>query len=138
MIRKGTYILFMAFCEDKDIEVGSLGKCHLECGEYCYVGSAMGGIDQRVRRHLASTKGIRWHIDRLTMLSDDMEAYISYPDFIPECDLAKIAEGCGAMPVIKGFGCSDCHCDTHLFKITDEVKESMIINAKLLPFTDKI
>ncbi len=137
MIRKGTYILLMAFSEDMDIQVGSLGTCHLDRGKYCYVGSAMGGIDQRVGRHLASTKGVRWHIDRLTMASDDKEAYISYPDFIPECDLAKIAEGCGAVPVIKGFGCSDCRCATHLFMMTDEVKEKMIIDAKLVPFCDK-
>jgi Uri superfamily endonuclease len=138
MIRKGTYILFITFSEDKDVFVGSLGECHLERGTYCYVGSAMGGIDQRVGRHLSSTKGIRWHIDRLTMISDYMEAYISYPDFIPECDLARLAKGCGAVSVIKGFGCSDCHCQTHLFMITDEAKEMTIINAKLVPFHDKI
>jgi Uri superfamily endonuclease len=137
MILKGTYVLFMEFSEDKDIQVGSLGECHLECGTYCYVGSAMGGIEQRVGRHLASTKVVRWHIDRLTLISDHKEAYISYPDFIPECDLAKMAEGCGAAPVIKGFGCSDCHCYTHLFMINDEVKEKMITNARLVPFHDK-
>ncbi len=137
MIRKGTYILFMEFSEDNDILVGSLGKCHLERGTYCYVGSAMGGIDQRVDRHLASAKVVRWHIDRLTSISDHKEAYISYPDFIPECDLAKMAEGCGAVPVIKGFGCSDCQCNTHLFMIKDDVKEKIITDARLVPFHDK-
>ncbi|UAL08072.1 MAG: GIY-YIG nuclease family protein [Candidatus Methanogranum gryphiswaldense] len=134
MIRKGTYVLFVVLSREIEVDIGSLGLCHFDPGTYCYVGSAMGGIDQRVRRHLSDNKKIRWHIDRLTLISDHKEAYESYPDFVPECELAYIAERCGAMPAIKGFGCSDCSCMTHLFMVTDEVKDRLILEAGLVPF----
>ena len=127
-MRRGTYILLLDFNSLKDIEVGSLGLLHFDKGRYCYVGSAMGGLDQRVSRHLRKEKKVRWHIDRLTMAADSTEAWISYPEPISECDLAHCAEGCGMIPVHKGFGCSDCSCHTHLFMVA-EGSESRLIDV---------
>ena len=95
MIRRGTYILIMALGSDREIPVGALGPILFPAGTYCYVGSAMGGLDQRVSRHLSRDKRVRWHIDRLTLAADEVTAYESYPDFVPECILASMAEGCG-------------------------------------------
>lgn len=134
MIRKGTYVLFMFFKETVDTDVGALGRCHLEPGMYCYVGSAMGGLDQRVSRHLSSEKAMRWHIDRITVLADRMEAYESYPDPVGECELARLASVCGASCAIEGFGCSDCHCRTHLFKLDPDHMSDLIHVAGLHPF----
>lgn len=117
-VRKGTYVLAMTLGADTDIEVGALGTLHFPKGLYCYVGSALGGLDQRISRHVSREKRPRWHIDRLTMAADSVEAYESYPDWIPECRLASLAEGCGMSPFVEGFGCSDCSCPTHLF-LTD-------------------
>ena len=103
-VRKGTYALFVTFDRDINITVGALGPHLFRAGTYCYVGSAMGGLDQRVSRHLARCKGIRWHIDRLTTVCDGSEAWESYPDFIGECELARIAEECGGIPEMDGFG----------------------------------
>lgn len=125
MIRKGTYVLFLRFHSDTDVEVGSLGSIHLPNGDYCYVGSAMGGLDQRLSRHLAHDKKIRWHIDRLTVLCEDMFAYESILP-IPECELADIVRSCGGVSAAKGFGCSDCDCHTHLFRIEpDAIMEAL-------------
>ena len=129
--RRGTYVLFLTFDSCFSSEVGALGQLDLPPGEYCYVGSAMGGLDHRLDRHLSKEKRIRWHIDRLTICADKMDEYESYPDPIPECELARMAEGSGCVPVRKGFGCSDCKCHTHLFSVTSASKEALIADASL-------
>ena len=74
MKRPGTYILIITLGSDIVLDVGALGPLHFPKGLYCYVGSAMGGLDQRVSRHLSKDKKVRWHIDRLTMAADSVEA----------------------------------------------------------------
>lgn len=136
MIRKGTYVLAIALGSDHDIEVGALGTLHFDEGVYCYVGSAMNGLDQRVSRHISKDKRVRWHIDRLTMAADSVEAYESYPIHIPECTLARMAEGCGMTPSHRGFGCSDCDCPTHLFMSDEDSIRRLVSAADLSVFRD--
>ena len=135
MIRKGTYVLFLRFPSDTETEVGSLGHVHLPKGDYCYVGSAMGGLDQRLRRHLSHEKSIRWHIDRLTMVCDRMSAYESTLP-IPECELARIVSSNGGVPAVKGFGCSDCDCYTHLFRIEPDIVIGALQSHGLTKFVE--
>ncbi len=130
-VRKGTYVLFVTFEQDININVGAKGHHLFKAGTYCYVGSAMAGIDQRLRRHLAHEKCLKWHIDYLTVKCDRSEAWESYPDFIPECDLGHLIEECGGIPEMEGFGCSDCGCRTHLFRVTSEVCEMVMSRAHL-------
>ena len=87
-VRKGTYVLFVTLGSDRNITVGARGPHLFKAGTYCYVGSAMAGLDQRLTRHLAHEKTLKWHIDYLTTVCDSSEAWISYPDSIPECELA--------------------------------------------------
>jgi Uri superfamily endonuclease len=134
MIRKGTYVLRICLGTDTEIQVGALGTLFFEKGIYCYVGSAMGGLDQRLRRHLSKDKRMKWHIDYLTMAVDSVSAFESYPQFIPECDLAHMCLDVGMTGMHKGFGCSDCRCLTHLFKATDEELANLIKAARLSPF----
>ena len=117
MIRKGTYVLFLRFDRPVEAEVGSLGLVSLEAGTYCYVGSAKNGLDQRVSRHLSHDKKKRWHIDYLTTLCNEMSAYEHEGTEITECGLAGMMIRIGNEPVFKGFGCSDCDCQTHLFRV---------------------
>ena len=105
MIRRGTYILAMTLRSDIRIEVGSLGGILFPAGEYCYAGSAMNGLDQRIRRHLSADKKIHWHIDRLTAAAYSTVAFESCGDSIPECTLARMAEDAGGIPFADGFGC---------------------------------
>lgn len=139
MIRKGTYILEITLGSDLVTEVGALGTLTFLSGTYCYVGSAMGGLDQRVSRHMSKDKRVRWHIDRLTIAADSVRAYESYPDPVPECTLASMAMSCGMEPAADGFGCSDCRCRTHLFRTTPEgiarlVAEAGLVSFSLIPF----
>ena len=135
MRRPGTYILVIALGSDTVLDVGALGTLTFPSGTYCYVGSAMGGLDQRVSRHLSRTKTVRWHIDRLTMAADSVEAFVSYPDPVPECTLASMAGSCGMEPFVEGFGCSDCKCRTHLFRTTPDATARLIDEAGLISFT---
>ncbi len=133
MIRRGSYLLFLTFSEPFISEIGALGTLDFSPGTYCYVGSANNGLDQRISRHLSKEKKVRWHIDRLTLLADFMEAFETQ---ISECELAKITEDSGGVPAVKGFGCSDCKCQTHLFKINDKIREILIQKTKASAFTD--
>lgn len=137
MKRKGTYVLFLLFLSDLETEVGSLGHIILPAGWYCYVGSAMGGLDQRVSRHLAHAKTVRWHIDRLTVAADEMFAMEHEGDGISECALGRILEDAGAEPITDGFGCSDCACRTHLFRTEPDDAVRVLASRGLTKFVDK-
>ena len=131
--RKGTYLLFLTFAETQEIHTGSLGILAVK-GEYCYVGSALNGIDSRIKRHFSKEKKTRWHIDHLTLSADTTEAYISLVP-IPECTLSEMAENSGCIPVFKGFGCSDCRCRTHLFSINETSKQKLLNMSNAAPFS---
>ncbi len=134
MRRPGTYVLVATLGSDTVLDVGALGAVNLMAGTYCYVGSAMGGLDQRVSRHISRDKSVRWHIDRLTLAADDVYAYESYPDPVPECTLARMASGSGMVPAVDGFGCSDCRCRTHLFRADPGSLSTLVSTARLAPF----
>jgi len=98
------------------------------------VGSALGGLDPRIERHLRKDKVLKWHADYLTARADSVEAYISYPDYIQECELARMAEESGMVPSHKGFGCSDCRCRTHLFRTDADSMRRFCDSKYLLKF----
>ena len=131
--RKGTYILFLSFRTPRKIHVGSLGMLDIGEAEYCYVGSAMNGLDGRIGRHMSVEKKMRWHIDRLTVSADSKEAYVP-PGSVPECGLSAMALDSGCVPVFKGFGCSDCRCGTHLFLVDGRSKEEFLNISGAVPF----
>ena len=137
MKRMGTYVLVITLGSDLTTEVGALGTLSFPAGVYLYTGSALGGLDQRVSRHIRHEKTVKWHIDRLTVAADSVIAYESYPDYVPECELASMAGDCGMVPSVDGFGCSDCSCRTHLFRLTDGSLDLLISRARLEPFRDR-
>ena len=137
MKRMGTYVLVITLGSDLTTEVGALGTLSFPAGVYLYTGSALGGLDQRVSRHIRHEKTVKWHIDRLTVAADSVIAYESGPDYVPECELASMAGDCGMVPSVDGFGCSDCSCRTHLFRVTDGSLDLLISRARLEPFRDR-
>ncbi len=125
--RKGTYALFIILTEDKELDIGSLGRIVFKAGEYCYVGSAMNGLEHRIKRHISHNKKIHWHIDKLTIEAHSIQAYISEGEkMVPECTISDTARKLGLTPVIKGFGSSDCNCYTHLFSVRLGEREILI------------
>ena len=137
MIRRGAYVLFLRFDAPVETEAGALGHISLPAGDYCYVGSAMGGLDQRVSRHLSHEKCLRWHIDYLTIVCSDMQALEHEGTSISECGLGRMIAEAGGEPAIVGFGCSDCNCQTHLFRIPRECAERALKAEGMAIFTDK-
>ncbi len=116
-MEKGVYclVLFHGPCI---IRVGALGSLAFPGGWHVYTGSAQGpGGLKRVQRHIglaaSRSQTKRWHIDYLLggkgviLLS----ALCARTTRKVECELAKAI---GGVPV-RGFGCSDCHCNSHLF-----------------------
>jgi Uri superfamily endonuclease len=130
----GIYALFMTFQERTTVKVGALGTLTLDEREYCYIGSAKNGLGNRILRHMKKEKKIHWHIDHLTVVADSIEAYFSEDG--EECALRRSAEECGLRPAVKGFGCSDCRCDTHLLVSGEGLKERFAEASGLIRFRD--
>ena len=133
-VRRGTYVLAVHLGAPRRIPVGALGPHDFAPGLYLYAGSAMGGLDQRLKRNLSRDKTVRWHIDYLTTVCERSEAYESYPDPVPECAIARAIEDCGGVPEMAGFGCSDCRCGTHLFRADAEILADVVRRCALEPF----
>jgi len=131
-VSKGAYILFVTLRNAVTVNVGRLGGLTFKEGEYCYAGSAMNGLDQRIKRHFSKNKKIHWHIDRLTVIADGTEAFVSFAH--SECALARMAEECGCEPSFRGFGSSDCGCRTHLFRVDAATKKELLKRSAATPF----
>ncbi|MBN1456023.1 MAG: GIY-YIG nuclease family protein [Methanomicrobia archaeon] len=115
---KGTYVLIIETVGDTDLEVGQRGLMAFCKGYYAYVGSALSGLESRVRRHLrkpGDRKRLHWHIDFL--LADPAvhitEVVCSESEERKECEIAAYLGT--HLDSIAHFGCSDCACSSHLF-----------------------
>jgi Uri superfamily endonuclease len=116
---KGIYVLIIRVSKDINVNIGALGRKTFAKGLYAYVGSAQTNLEKRVKRHLRSEKRLFWHIDYL--LANDAakitEVLFKKADKTEECPTANRIGEKGTP--IAGFGCSDCHCTSHLFRIGD-------------------
>ena len=111
---RGGYILFLELEKPKTLKIGRLGEHEFPAGLYAYAGSGLGNVEARAGRHLATKKTKKWHIDYLTAEAHALD-YIAFESKRRiECDLAKSMEGLGGKHLVKGFGSSDCGCQSHL------------------------
>jgi Uri superfamily endonuclease len=123
LVLGGAYCLCISVSDGLDVEVGALGVLRLKPGKYVYVGSALNGLEARVRRHIKTSNGVfkalHWHIDYL--LKEPKVAISSVlvkaTSERIECELAGRVMQHGSP--VRGFGCSDCRCVSHLFKVED-------------------
>jgi sugar fermentation stimulation protein A len=114
----GSYILFLSLPEQKTITVGKLGVIDFPAGLYAYVGSALGGWESRVNRHLVGGAKVHWHIDYLRAEARVQGAIVFASSERLEC---KINEALAktSQTIAPGFGSSDCGCSTHLHLMID-------------------
>jgi len=112
----GTYALILKAREEKRIQIGRWGSLDIQLGYYIYIGSAFGpgGVKARVSRHFRSKKP-HWHIDYLSENIILQEAWLSYDELRLEHIWANSLLNNANYQAIKGFGCSDCNCYSHLF-----------------------
>jgi len=117
---KGAYALLVKVNEDKDIAVGALGKIRFKKGFYVYVGSAMGGLNHRLKRHLSKNKKLRWHIDYLLQDAKIVGVMVWESNKKIEDKIAKKLTK--RFKFIKSFGSSDSKLKSHLFFCKDKDK----------------
>lgn len=121
MVLKGAYCLCIIVHEDVTLEVGALGSTTFPAGEYVYVGSALNSLEPRVERHMLTSMGAHdvthWHIDYLLRepAASIQKVYVVETEESLECSIAEKVSKHG-QPV-KGFGCSDCRCISHLYRV---------------------
>ncbi len=121
MTEKGVYCLCIKVQREMEVSVGTLGNIRFTPGHYIYVGSALNGIRSRIERHLRMSNGVynavHWHIDYLLKEEGVSVAsvYVRLTDERIECSLAEEVSVIGEP--VKGFGCSDCRCVSHLFNV---------------------
>jgi len=110
---KGSYVLLIKLPEDETIPTGRLGPIHFSRGYYAYAGSALGGLQPRLERHLRTGKKLHWHIDYLLEKAWIEETVTCHTGERMECSIARsLGERFEQIP---GFGSSDCRCKSHLF-----------------------
>ena len=109
----GVYILIVYLAGSQTIKVGKKRVIPFEPGYYFYVGSALGGLENRIKRHLAREKKHHWHIDYLLDTGKIIGVLAIPTTHKIECQVANsLSEG---LESIVGFGSSDCNCRSHLF-----------------------
>ena len=130
LVMKGSYLLLLELENDKTIPIGKLGEITFNKGFYIYVGSALNGLEQRIKRHLRENKKIHWHIDYLLQYAKIINVFYKENNIREECHIAKKLDK-KLLPT-PSFGCSDCICKSHLFYGTnEEIKKSInILNMK--------
>ena len=142
MVLRGTYCLCISLRRELELDIGALGMIRFDPGQYVYVGSALNGLEARVRRHLRTSRGdyraTHWHIDYL-LREPEAEiggVYVLLSDLREECRIAREIMKLGAS--VKGFGCSDCRCESHLFRVDScEVLSGLgLDNVSLTEFLD--
>jgi len=110
----GSYIVILRLDRDRHIETGELGTVFFRKGYYLYAGSAKKGLTKRIERHQRLRKNLFWHIDYLREKASSCRALpVRTPEDL-ECSIAgSLKEIAGRS--VKGFGSSDCRCESHLF-----------------------
>ncbi len=132
----GTYALIMQSSLNTTVQIGKWGKLVIHPGFYIYVGSAFGpgGVKARVLRHCRVAKSKHWHIDYLRDFVIPVCAWFSYSSEHFEHQWAQVFSDMVNVSPVKGFGCSDCACYSHLFKFDKQpnyVQFTNIVSCKV-------
>lgn len=109
--RRGSYLLLLHLEHAIEIGVGRLGSIRFAPGYYIYAGKHGVNLEKRLERHFSREKKVRWHIDYLTAEIQPLCAYYFPGD--AECRLASELKS--RFKPIRGFGSSDCRCQSHFF-----------------------
>ena len=114
----GTYALILRSDANGRVQVGRNRSLQMEAGYYVYVGSAFGpgGVRARVLRHARNAKSKHWHIDFLRAVAAPIGVWCAYADRDLEHRWARTLSGLPDLTPVPAFGCTDCNCETHLFR----------------------
>jgi sugar fermentation stimulation protein A len=130
----GNYLVILELSQPGDIAVGSLGTISFEQGWYVYAGSARKNLAARINRHLRKVrKQKHWHLDYLTAYAERIKALPVFSYRNLECELARRLGELGGKAV-KGFGSSDCRCESHLYYFAEPPMGNRAFTDMLLRF----
>ena len=117
--KSGTYALILRSQKSTSTQIGRWGRLHIKPGYYIYVGSAFGpgGVRARILRHCRKDKSKHWHIDYLRERVDPIFVWYSHEPRNLEHRWAELLSEMRETSSVKGFGCTDCRCYTHLFAL---------------------
>lgn len=110
----GAYVLVLRLRRQRRLSIGGLGSFLFNRGYYLYVGSSRRGLEARLARHRRKTKARRWHVDYLREAAEVVSALAIRSSEDLECALAEALGGISE-EYARGFGSSDCGCESHLF-----------------------
>jgi len=114
---KGVYVLVISVNNSVKVNAGALGSVFFQKVLYAYVGSAQNNLEKRIKRHLRKAKRKFWHVDYL-LDNDAAEVVKVFYKEAGQSEECRIAEKLGERGMaVKNFGCSDCSCLSHLFKL---------------------
>lgn len=99
----------------------------LQPGIYVYIGSGMGGLTSRVKRHLTVGKKKHWHIDFLLPHAKVLGALL-LPSNKREEDFWSMLVCEHSTEAIEGFGSSDRNTVANLYRLKDEGLEKLLVN----------
>ncbi|NPV09324.1 MAG: GIY-YIG nuclease family protein [Anaerolineae bacterium] len=116
--RAGRYVLLLDLRLSVLLSTRSGRTFDLRSGTYAYVGSAAGpgGVAARLGRYLRPLRRPHWHIDYLLAVADPFCA-LCFGITVTECRLATAFGRLDQASPVDGFGCTDCRCPTHLFRL---------------------
>ncbi len=115
---RGAYLAVMRLETESRLRIGALGERTFAPGYYVYVGSAMQNLSARLSRHARRRKQHHWHVDYLRQHASEFVPLPIRSSQRQECDIARAMTARFPTGPI-GFGCSDCTCATHLFRLDD-------------------
>ncbi len=124
----GVYALIIQVPRQETIRIGRLGPVAFARGIHVYVGSALNSLEGRISRHFRPTKRKHWHVDFLVMSSGvKLVAVASRPTTRAiECAMSRAIRK-RALSGTRGFGSSDCKCDSHLHYFKTLQKASKVL-----------
>ena len=127
---KGTYALLLRLARARRVRIGRLGLVDFPAGRYIYVGSAFGpgGLRARIAHHMKRASHPHWHIDYLRRVCR-VEGNWHLIGGRVECLWAHRLPCCQGVTSVAGFGCSDCCCRSHLFRVGDAWLEDVARSA---------
>lgn len=128
----GSYILLIVRDGEGFIPIGKHRILFFPTGWYVYISSALNGIENRVRRHLSSSKKMHWHIDYLMKDASIVDVFYKESQVKEECKISALFSN--ECRCIEGFGCSDCSCISHLFYGSEKILRDIIKQSKSIRF----
>jgi Uri superfamily endonuclease len=124
----GIYFVIAKLSMATKLKVRSGRVFELDAGFYGYAGSALGGLEPRIARHLKAEKRHFWHIDYLMDYAKVEKIICVETRKKDECLIVQALTR--SLISIPGFGCSDCKCRSHLFfSYEAAILESRAISA---------